>query len=427
MKKQRMIITIILSFLLISLIICQCIIIYKSNKKVNDSNLTEYLLTDEETMTLGKTKQKIENTKNYSYAINYPYLKNKKINEQINVILEREINNLKKKVNIDQSNDSLIINYEIYEHENTISFVVLKKYLSDNNLNINTYIFEKDTGMIIYNIFIKDKLEDLKANYNVNTNFVAITETQIIFYTINDNELTKEKLDIKEIKDYLKIYEETKEIEQEEPNRIIDPEKPMVALTFDDGPHPKYGPPIIETLKQYNSVATFFEVGYMLKNYSYVSLSAKEIGCEIGSHTYNHTNMKKAKKEKRIEEINKMNELYFSIFNEYPTLLRPPYGAYDTELTNVTDQALILWSIDTNDWQTRNKEKIIKHIKEQGNLDGQVILMHSIYKETADAVAELVPWLIEEGYQLVTITELIENKYNTNTINEKIFGYYYFG
>ena len=122
-----------------------------------------------------------------------------------------------------------------------------------------------------------------------------------------------------------------------------------------------------------------------------------------------------------------MDELFYSIFNEYPKLLRPPYGAYDNELTNVTEEALILWSIDTNDWKVRNKDKIINHIKEQGNLDGQVILMHSIYKETADAVAELVPWLIEEGYQLVTVTELIENKYNTNTDNEKIFGYYYFG
>jgi len=424
MKKQRLIITIILCFLLISLIACQIFMIYKTNKNEQPTeDLEKYLIFNKETMSIGKNKQKTETNNNYSYAINYPELKNKKINEQINIILEREINNLKKKVNIDESNDTLIINYEIYEYDNTISLLLIKKCLSDNIINMNSYIFEKDTGMLINNIFNKEKIEEFKTTYNLNTNYITLNKDKINFYTIIDNDLKKEELNIIDIKDYLEIKLEIKE----EPKRVVDPNKPMVALTFDDGPHPKNTPPIIETLKQYNSVATFFEVGYMLKNYSYVSLSAKEIGCEIGSHTYNHINLKKASKQERINELKKMDELYFNIFNEYPKLLRPPYGAYTNDLTNITEQALILWSIDTNDWQSRNKKKIIKHIKEQGNLDGQVILMHSIYESTAEAVKELVPWLIEEGYQLVTITELIENKYNTNTQNEKIFGYYYFG
>lgn len=427
MKKQKITITIILSFLLVSLIACQIYLIFKSNnQEKNDLDLKQYLTYNEETMSVGKNKQKIESTNNYSYAFNYPYLKNKKINEQINIILDREINNLKKKVNIDKSNDTLIINYEIYEYDNTISLILIKKYLSDKEININTYIFENDTAMVINNIFNKEKLEEFKTNYNLNTNYIALNKDKIYFYTIDNNELKKEELNIIDVKDYLEIKIEEKET-AEENKRIIDPNKPMVALTFDDGPHPKNTPPIIETLKQYNSVATFFEVGYMLKNYSHVSLSAKEIGCEIGSHTYNHINLKKAKKQERIDELKKMDELYYSIFNEYPKLLRPPYGAYDNELTNITNEALILWSIDTNDWKVRNKKKIINHIKEQGNLDGQVILMHSIYKETAEAVEELVPWLIEEGYQLVTISELIEYKYNSSTENEKIFGYYYFG
>ena len=424
MKKPKLIITT-LSFLLISLITCQIFLIYKSEKKEHQSeNLEKYLIINKEKMAIGKNKQKIETNNKYSYAINYPELKNKKLNEQIKIILEREINNLKKKVNIDKSNDTLIINYEIYEYDNTISLLLIKKYLSDDIININSYIFEKDTGILINNIFNKEKLEEFKINYNLNTNYIALNNDKIYLYSIKDNEVKQEELNIIDIKDYLEIKVEIKE---EKNKRIIDPNKPMVALTFDDGPHPKNTPPIIETLKQHNTVATFFEVGYMLKNYSHVSLSAKKIGCEIGSHTYNHINLKKAKKQEQINELKKMDELYFSIFNEYPKLLRPPYGAYDNELTNVTNEALILWSIDTNDWKTRNKNKIINHIKEQGNLDGQVILMHSIYKETAEAVEELVPWLIEEGYQLVTVSELIENKYNTSTENEKIFGYYYFG
>jgi len=430
MKKPQIIITFILSFLLFSLVVCQFLLIYKTNHtNINKkTDLKQYLSLDKNSMTIGKNKQKIEYQNNYSYAINYPELKNSKINDQIKIILNREIDNLKRKVNIDQSKDSLIINYEIYEYNKFTSYIILKKYLSDNTITINSYIFENDTGMILNNIFKKDKLKDFKNTYNVNTNFTALHLEKIIFYSINNNKIEKTDYNKNEIKEYLKIYQESEEmLIQKEPSRNINPEKPMIAITFDDGPHPTYGPLIIETLKKHNAVATFFEVGYMLKNYSQVSLSAKEIGCEIGSHTYNHINLKKAKKEDRISELNKLNELYYSIFNEYPKILRPPYGAYDPELTNITDQAIILWSIDTNDWRYRNKKKIIKHIKDQGNLDGQVILMHSTYQSTADAVAELVPWLIEEGYELVNITELIENKYNTNTTNEKIFGYYYFG
>lgn len=425
MKKQRLIITIILTILLISLIICQSFLIHVTNKENTNTNLEKYLIYNKETMTYGNNKQKIKINNNYSYAINYPHTKNNKLNEQIKIILDREINTLEKKVNIDQTNDTLIINYEIYQHDNFISLVILKKYLSDNKLNINTYLFEKSTGMIINNIIDKEKSNEFKTKFEVNTNFIALTNTKAIFYTIENNEIKKTNISIFDIKDYLTIN--TNIEKNEENKRIIDPNIPMVALTFDDGPHPKYGPPIIETLKKHNAVATFFEVGYMLENYSYVSLSAKEIGCEIGSHTYDHINLKKATEQERIDELKQMDELYYSIFNEYPTLLRPPYGAYVNELTNITNEALILWSIDTNDWLYRDKDKIINHIKEQGNLDGDVILMHSTYKSTAEAIEELVPWLIEQGYQLVTVTELIENKYNTNTENEKIFGYYYFG
>lgn len=427
MKKQQIILTVFLSFLLITLIICQCFIILLSQKTpYTKSELKKHLSINNKTMTYGKTKQKIESNTTYSYAINYPQTKKEQLNEQINIIINREINNLKKKTNIDQTHDTLIINYEIYKSDNIISLVIFKKYLSDSKLDINTYLFNENDATKINNIFDKNKIIDLQNKYSINTNFLALTNSNIIFYYLENNEIQKKLIPINDIKDYLTIQSNTKDNISDK-KRSIDPNKPMVALTFDDGPHPKYGPPIIETLKKYNVVATFFEVGYMLEKYSYVSLSAKEIGCEIGSHTYDHINLKKATEQERIDELKQMDDLYFSIFNEYPKLLRPPYGAYINELTNIINQAIILWSIDTNDWQYRNKDKIINHIKEHGNLDGEVILMHSTYKETAEATEELVPWLLDEGYQIVTISELIENKYKTNTENEKIFGYYYFG
>lgn len=104
-----------------------------------------------------------------------------------------------------------------------------------------------------------------------------------------------------------------------------------------------------------------------------------------------------------------------------PTMLRPPYGAVGSKLRENCDEYLIGWSVDTEDWKYRDKDKVVASVKNEGDLDGDVILMHSLYESTADAVKELVPWLIENGYQLVTVSELMKYRYETELETGKYY------
>lgn len=82
--------------------------------------------------------------------------------------------------------------------------------------------------------------------------------------------------------------------------------------------------------------------------------------------------------------------------------------------------------MDTLDWKTRNTQSILQEIKKEGNLDGKVILMHGIYDTTADAVEKLVPELLEQGYQIVTVSELLQYRHQETPIAGKLYGFSYF-
>ncbi len=203
--------------------------------------------------------------------------------------------------------------------------------------------------------------------------------------------------------------------------RTVDITKKLVALTFDDGPNRKYTNEILDTLEAYDSVATFFEVGNVIPNAPEAMKRAAELGCEIGSHSYSHKNLKTASVDRIKEEIEKTDEKFEEVIGYKPTMLRPPYGAVDSDLRENCDKYLIGWSVDTEDWKYRDKDKVVASVKNEGDLDGDVILMHSLYESTSDAVKELVPWLIENGYQLVTVSELMKYRYETELETGKYY------
>lgn len=191
------------------------------------------------------------------------------------------------------------------------------------------------------------------------------------------------------------------------PNRVIDPNKPMIALSFDDGPNVKTTIPILNTLKEYDSVATFFILGNRVTNNVDILERMLEEGSEIGNHSYSHKQLTKLSSQGLTEQIvNTQNAVIDSIGIE-PKLMRPTYGSYDDQLKSRVNMPLILWSIDTMDWKSRDSKKVTDHVLENVK-DGDIVLMHDIYDSTAEAVKSLVPKLIDMGYQLVTISELFE-------------------
>lgn len=190
--------------------------------------------------------------------------------------------------------------------------------------------------------------------------------------------------------------------------RELDPNKPMIALTFDDGPHYNQTPRLLEILEKNGARATFFVLGDRVlwgpSNEKALNM-VYESGNEVASHTYSHKDLKTLSAEKITEEIVKTRDAIYSVIGEYPTLVRPPYGGYDDEVKAYSYAPLITWNLDSKDWSFRDTEKIVEHVlAEAGN--GKIVLMHDIHWFTVDAAEILIPELISRGYQIVTVQEL---------------------
>ncbi len=184
----------------------------------------------------------------------------------------------------------------------------------------------------------------------------------------------------------------------------LDATKPMVALTFDDGPYDVVTNRLVKMLDKYNGRATFFAVGNRVDMYADTLKNAYDHGNQIGTHTYSHCDLSKLKKSGIEKEMNKSSRKIKKITGTEPSMLRPPYGNINDKMRKTVKMPMIYWSVDTEDWKSRNKKKIIKECR---NIeDGDIVLMHDLYTTTADAVAKLAPILTKKGFQLVTLEEL---------------------
>ena len=190
----------------------------------------------------------------------------------------------------------------------------------------------------------------------------------------------------------------------------------MVALTFDDGPHAEYTDQILDILEANGAKATFFEVGRNLYNDADAVRRAEALGCEVGSHSYRHADLGKMSAESIAEDLAKADAVFTEVLGHAPTLLRPPYGSMNNAVKYTTGRSVITWSIDTEDWLSRDVDKIMAKVAEAGDLTGQVILMHSNHATSVEAARQLVPQLIEQGYQLVTVSELITQYYGDQVL-----------
>lgn len=199
-----------------------------------------------------------------------------------------------------------------------------------------------------------------------------------------------------------------------------------IALSFDDGPHPQYTNEILDILKEYNIKATFFVLGLHAESYPDIILRQIEEGHEIGNHSYSHINMKKATKKEIIDEYDKTQKIVYSISNVKPTLFRPPYGNYNSQVVEVVssdDSTIVLWTFyqDSKDWSNPGVEVIVNTTVTKAQ-SGDIILFHDYvyHKEshTIEALKILIPTLINEGYSFVTISELMESPYEKEVLNQ---------
>lgn len=204
--------------------------------------------------------------------------------------------------------------------------------------------------------------------------------------------------------------------------RELDPDAPMIAFSFDDGPHHQLTPRLLELLEAYDARATFFLLGdRVLKtqaNKDTVKL-IYESGHEVASHSHDHKRLNLLSKEEIREDLTKAREAIYSAIGEYPTMLRPPYGEHNETLHEYSYAPLIIWNIDSEDWSLKDAGKIADHVLSEVR-DGKLLLMHDIHSFSVDAVELILPELKARGYQIVTVQELLYYK-GVELINGKAY------
>lgn len=194
----------------------------------------------------------------------------------------------------------------------------------------------------------------------------------------------------------------------------LDTTKPMVALTFDDGPYGPVSRRLLTALDKNDAKATFFYVGNrVLANRSLIQ-DAYKMGNQIASHTYRHADLSKLKKKKIKEQVDKTNAAIEKVIGCKTTALRPPYGRVNKAMREAVKAPMIYWNVDSEDWKYKklsSKKRIKKILKGLDSLkDGDVVLMHELYPTTAAAVEKLLPKMKKRGIQFVTIDELFYYK-----------------
>ena len=179
-----------------------------------------------------------------------------------------------------------------------------------------------------------------------------------------------------------------------------------VALTFDDGPSPRCTPQLLDGLKERGVHATFFVVGcQVVKDPDIVTRMAAE-GHQVGNHSYDHKELDKLSAQEAAQDMQKNDQLLQELLGEGDYWVRPPYGLLSEEESSALTVPIINWSVDTEDWKSKDAGKILDIIYRDTGV-GDIILLHDRYLNSVSAALQAVDHLQQQGYRFVTVAELL--------------------
>ena len=180
----------------------------------------------------------------------------------------------------------------------------------------------------------------------------------------------------------------------------------LIALTFDDGPHPVYTKKLLDGLKERHVKASFFLIGESIPGNEELVRQMAQDGHLVGTHCYSHEDLTKMVPQKAIEDITRTNEMIRDISGQLPDHIRPPYGRWSDDLEAAVGMTPVFWDIDTLDWKSQNAAKVERQIyKNVGK--HQVILLHDVFDTSVEAALTVIDTLAAQGYTFVTVDELL--------------------
>lgn len=199
-------------------------------------------------------------------------------------------------------------------------------------------------------------------------------------------------------------------------------QRPMIALTFDDGPG-EYTEELINCLVENNAKATFFMLGQNVEAYPEIAKKLSDAGMELGNHSYSHPDLVTIGAEAAAQQVSNTDAALKAATGFEATVMRPPGGSFNDSVKAAINHPLIIWSIDTRDWATKSEDQTYQVVMDNAQ-DGSVVLMHDIHEWSVKAAIRMIPDLIAKGFKLVTVSELAEAKGKTLQSGN---AYYYFG
>ena len=255
---------------------------------------------------------------------------------------------------------------------------------------------EEDINKIITKLRDKD-MATWKFTYN-NSKFSIAVES-------NTSEINSVDISINDLYKYIdETYLKGEDLEKYKVY-IKKRSRKAVALTFDDGPNPNTTPVALELLKKYNAKGTFFMVGKAVAGNEEIIKQVVAEGHQIGNHSWSHPLLTKISLEQAKSQINDTTEALKKASGQDVHIMRPPYGGINATIQAAVDQSFILWDVDTLDWKNRNTASIMKEVRKAR--PGSIILMHDVHQTSINALPSVIQNLTEQGFELVTIDELM--------------------
>lgn len=185
--------------------------------------------------------------------------------------------------------------------------------------------------------------------------------------------------------------------------------RPMLALTFDDGPG-EYTQELLDCLEENNAHATFFMLGQNVSVYPDAPKRMLEIGCEIGSHSWDHTQLTTIDLDAVAKQFSDTDNALIEACGQAASVARAPYGDGNTDIYNTVAKPFFMWSLDTEDWRLMDADADYDAVMNGDLTDGSIILMHDIHQPSVQAAIRFIPELVAKGYKLVTVSEMAEAK-----------------
>ena len=293
------------------------------------------------------------------------------------------------------------------ELKDSIDFKVLNKNISkDNDFS---WLLNKDGIKLIFdeNTVIPASSELVEVNVPI-TKLNPILDKQISL-DLNVQEKIDEEIK-KEEEKQRKLAEEKRIKERKESLKNLDQDKKYVAITFDDGPSTDVTPKVLDHLDKYDAVATFYMLGNQAKANAKIAKQVADKGHEIANHSVTHADLSSVSRQRVHDEIFNATSSIEKATGIRPTSFRPPYGAINQNVLDKAkeiNQPIILWSVDSLDWKSRNKDAIYSKVMNQMH-SGAIVLLHDIHPETADALPSILSALTKQGYEFVTVTDLLQ-------------------